>query len=87
MTWNFDKNGKEISALLEKELQEAQQEREKFAEKMRSLVGKCVKDVLGDELHGFVIVFDDETMITATDSEFGDNAFEFVDKTYLGVVV
>lgn len=80
MTWYFNELDREAEKLREKR-------EDDFGEKMKSLIGKEVTDVLGNSLHGFVIVFDDDTCITATDSEFGDNAFEFVDKKYIGVVV
>lgn len=86
MSWNFDKEGNEISEKLEQQRLERQRELDEFAEKMRSLIGKSVKDVLGDDSHGFVLVFDDGTMITATDSEYGENAIRFVTKEEIGVV-
>jgi hypothetical protein len=63
------------------------EESDRLDNKMKSLIGKTVKDILGNGLSGYIIVFDDETMLTATDSEFGGNAFDFCDKDGLGVVL
>ena len=55
--------------------------------KLKSLIGRYVKKVeefgvepYSTSLSGFFITFDDGLVLGAMDGEYGDNAFEFIDK-------